>query len=265
MSATLKLTERLHCRGPLCIGLDPDPRLIPSCVHGDVGVFLREIILATAEFACAYKVNAAFFEALGISGMHLLERVRKLLPSDSYLVWDAKRGDITNTNRHYAKSAFSVWNADAVTVSPYLGFDSLSPFFDYSNRLTFVLCATSEGTELQELETLPDRKPLWLWVAKQAAKRSRGQIGLVVGATHPDRIRAVREVAKDIPLLVPGVGAQGGDIPSQPALVNVSRSILYASADADFDACAHAAAKSFHQRLISAAKEPPHHDHSAHF
>ena len=126
MSATLKLTERLHAEDHFCIGLDPDPRLIPRA-HGDVGVFLpREIILATAEFACAYKVNAAFLKRWEFR-MICFERVRKLLPSDSYLV-GCQAGDITNTNRHYAKSAFSVWNADAVTVSPYLGFDSLSPF-----------------------------------------------------------------------------------------------------------------------------------------
>lgn len=255
MSAQLKLAERLRIRGPLCIGLDPDPRMIPACVSGDVAVFLREIISATADLACAYKVNAAFFEALGAKGMRLLEQVRGVLPSDSYLVWDAKRGDITNTNRHYAKSAFSVWNADAVTVSPYLGFDSLAPFLDYTSRLTFVLCATSEGTELQELTVGSSHTPLWLWVAQQAALRSRGQIGLVVGATYPERISAVRSVAPTLPLLVPGVGAQGGAIPSQPALVNVSRSILYASPDADFASCARAAAASFFQMLTSPAEE----------
>lgn len=255
MSAHAKLANRLKARGPLCVGLDPDPRLIPTCLRGDVTAFLREIVSATADLACAYKINVAFFESLGLVGMRILEQVRASIPADSYVVWDAKRGDIANTNRHYAKSAFGVWNADAVTVSPYLGFDSLAPFFDHTNRLTFVLCATSEGTELQDLQVSPSRKPLWLWVAEQAAAKTRGQIGLVVGATYPERVAAVREVSADLPLLVPGVGAQGGAIPSQPALVNVSRAILFASKERDFAECARQATASFRDRLTAAAEE----------
>ncbi len=256
MSAHAKLANRLHARGPLCVGLDPDPRLIPTFLRGDMTVFLREIILATSDLACAYKINVAFFESLGLVGMRILEQVRAAIPDDSYVVWDAKRGDIANTNRHYAKSAFGVWNADAVTVSPYLGFDSLAPFFDHANRLTFVLCATSEGTELQDLQVTSSGKPLWMWVAEQAAAKTRGQIGLVVGATYPQRIDAVRAVAADLPLLVPGVGAQGGAIPSQPALVNVSRAILFASKERDFAECARQAAASFHHKLTTGlAKE----------
>ncbi|MFO0622287.1 MAG: orotidine-5'-phosphate decarboxylase [Polyangia bacterium] len=250
MSAQAKLAHNLAQRGPLCIGLDPDLKWIPSQLCGDVTTFLLQIIAATSDLACGYKINTAFFESLGSSGTRILETVRAAIPEDCFLIWDAKRGDIENTNRHYAHSAFKVWNADAVTVSPYLGFDALRPFLDYQHRLTFVLCATSAGTELQELTVGENQIPIWQWVAQEAVHRSRGQLGLVVGATHAERLHCVRQIAPQLPLLVPGVGAQGGAIPSQPAIVNVSRSILFASCDADFAMSARRAAQSFRSRLL---------------
>lgn len=256
MSAQAKLTRNLVQRGPLCIGLDPDPKYLPSHLGGDIKSFLLQIISATADLACAYKINTAFFESLGPSGFRALESVRAAIPDDCFLIWDAKRGDIENTNRHYAHSAFKVWNADAVTVSPYLGFDALRPFLDYQHRLTFVLCATSAGTELQELPIADANVPVWHWVAQQAVLRSIGQIGLVVGATNPERLHCVRALAPSIPLLVPGVGAQGGAIPSQPALVNVSRAILFASHDSDFAQAARSAAEHFLAQLVSPSAGP---------
>lgn len=253
MSAQAKLARNLAQRGPLCIGLDPDLMLLPSHLCGDITMFLLQIISATADLVCAYKINTAFFESLGASGIRTLEAIRRAIPDDCFLIWDAKRGDIENTNRHYAHSAFKIWNADAVTVSPYLGFDALRPFFDYQHRLTFVLCATSAGTELQELTVSHTNMPVWHWVAQEAVQKSRGQIGLVVGATYAERLRRVRQIAPSLPLLVPGVGAQGGSIPAQPALVNVSRAILFASADHDFATSARSAAEQFRLRLLSDA------------
>lgn len=244
MSAQHKLASGLSQYGPLCVGLDPDPARMPASVHGEVDSFLCEIIAATADLACAYKINSAFFESLGAAGTHVLAAVRRAIPERALFIWDAKRGDIANTNLHYARTAFEIIGADAVTVHPYLGLDALAPFFHYTDRLTFVLCATSEGTALQELCIQPGGEPLWQWVAREVARLSTGQCGLVVGATRPDSLRRVRQLAPELPLLVPGVGAQGGSVPAQPALINVSRSILYASAGADFASAARAAAQS---------------------
>jgi orotidine-5'-phosphate decarboxylase len=252
MSAQHKLEQGLSRQGPLCIGLDPDPAKLPALLHGEPASFLIEIVAATADLASAFKINMAFFEALGREGLQALERVRQAIPPSALLIWDARRGDIENTNRHHARSAFEVWNADAVTVHPYLGIEPLAPFFDYLDRLTFVLCATSEGSTLQDLRIAGSDEPVWSWVAREVARTSRGQCGLVVGATRPAQLRAVRKLAPALPLLVPGVGAQGGDIPAQPALVNVSRAVLYASSDSDFATAARRAAESLRDRCMSA-------------
>lgn len=243
MTARGKLLRNLTETGPLCIGLDPDPARIPQPLRGDVARFLIEIISATADLASAYKINTAFFESLGREGYAALSRVRDAIPARALFILDAKRGDIENTNRHYAHSAFAIWQADAVTVHPYLGVESLEPFFGFRDRLTFVLCATSEGCSLQDLRA--GAEPLYAWVARQVQARDEGQCGLVVGATHPDKLAQVRSLAPTLPLLVPGVGAQGGRIPAQPALINVSRAILYAAKEgADFAAAAREAASS---------------------
>ncbi|MBL9005704.1 MAG: orotidine-5'-phosphate decarboxylase [Myxococcales bacterium] len=265
MSAQAKLAIGMSQRGPLCIGLDPDRDRLPACVRGDVAVFLREIIATTADIACGFKINSAFFESMGLDASgegHVLASTRAALPSSALFIWDGKRGDIGNTNRHYAHAAFEVLGADAVTVHPYLGLEPLEPFLRYRERLTFVLCATSEGSQMQDL-CISDREgeamaqPLWQWVARKVAQQSDGQCGLVVGATQPERLAWVRKVAPQLPLLVPGVGAQGGQIPAQgsgaPLLINASRSILYASAGPDFAAAARAAALSLRTACVNAS------------
>jgi orotidine-5'-phosphate decarboxylase len=267
MSAQLKLRKNLQTRGPLCIGLDPDRARLPEVCRGDLALFLREIIAATAELASAYKVNSAFFESLGHEGFALLAEVRAAIPESALFILDAKRGDIRNTNEHYAKSAFEVFAADAVTVHPYLGLQMLEPFFAYRDRLTYILCATSEGTSLQELAVndAHGSLPLWLWVARAVADKHKeqldqtgqGQCGLVVGATRPGSLEKVRAAAPSVPLLVPGVGAQGGEIPSQPALVNASRSILYASGGADFAQAAADAARTLRAACLGSVSESP--------
>lgn len=268
MSAQKKLAAAVAHHGPLCIGLDPDRERLPDCVRGDVATFLREIIAATTDVACAYKINSAFFESMGLdaggSG-DVLSKVRKALPESALFIWDGKRGDIQNTNRHYAQAAFDVLGADAVTVHPYLGIEPLQPFLRYRDRLTFILCATSEGSQMQDLciQCTGDGsapQPVWQWVAQKVAQISEGQCGLVVGATQPDRLAWVRKVAPQLPLLLPGVGAQGGAIPSQgsgaPILINASRSILYASAGVDFAAAARAAALSLRAACTAPAGHP---------
>lgn len=254
-SASEKLERGLRERGALCVGLDPDPEQLPPAVKGDVARFLCDIVEATADLACAYKLNAAFFEALGLPGLLALERVRQAIPHRAFVIWDAKRGDIANTNRFYAQAAFSTWDADAVTVQPYLGLEPLAPFLEYADRMALVLCATSEGNRMQQLlvhetpqETADERaEPLYLWLARQVAALNRGsaagRLGLVVGATVPAQLAAVRAVAPELPLLVPGVGAQGGSWPEPPALVNVSRAVLYAGRGADFAQAARRAAQ----------------------
>jgi len=272
MSAQQKLASAIAQRGPLCIGLDPDRDRLPACVRGDVATFLREIIAATSDLACAFKINSAFFESTaglpgqGSAGEHaVLSAVRAAIPDSALFVWDGKRGDIANTNRHYAHAAFEVLGADAVTVHPYLGLDPLLPFLRYRDRLTFVLCATSEGSQMQDLcicepGSSQPGQPLWQWVAQQVAERSEGQCGLVVGATQPERLSWVRRVAPRLPLLLPGVGAQGGQIPAPdggaPILINASRSILYASAGPDFASAARAAAQSLRAACTMAAASP---------
>jgi orotidine-5'-phosphate decarboxylase len=227
-------------RGGLCVGLDPDPARLPAAVGGDVAVFLREVIQATQSRVGAFKLNAAFYEAQGSAGWRLLEKVRAWISPEMLLILDGKRGDIESSNRAYATAAFDALGVDAVTVHPYLGMAPLAPFWERSDRMTFVLCATSEGRTLQTLPTAAG-EPLYLWVARQVAALQRPGCGLVVGATAPDELAAVRAAAPALPLLVPGVGAQGGAWPVGPALVNVSRSILYASAGTDFALAAHRA------------------------
>ncbi len=269
MSAQQKLSQGMTQRGPLCIGLDPDPQRLPRCVRGDIAAFLRDIIAATSDLACAYKINSAFFESQGIDEGAVLSAVRRAIPDAALFIWDGKRGDIGNTNRHYAHAAFEVLGADAVTVHPYLGLAPLEPFFRYRDRLTFVLCATSEGSQLQDLciqDAAAGARPLalWQWVACEVARIDHGQCGLVVGATQPDRLAWVRKHAPQLPLLLPGVGAQGGQIPVQdasaPLLINASRSILYASPGDDFAMAARTAAAQLRddcRRFAATESTPP--------
>jgi orotidine-5'-phosphate decarboxylase len=242
---------RAVARGGLCVGLDVEPARLPAAVGGDSLQFLLGIIDATADLAGAYKVNAAFFEAQGAAGWQLLAQVRRAVPSDTLLILDGKRGDIESSNRAYARAAFDELGVDAVTVHPYLGLEPLQPFVERADRLTFVLCATSEGPALQSLR-LTSGEPVYLWVARQVAALRCAHCGLVVGATASAELAAVRALAPGLPLLVPGVGAQGGAWPQGAALVNVSRSLLYASSGPDFAAAAREKA----QALLAAQVHP---------
>ena len=248
----------------LCVGLDPEPERLPLALRRlplaeGVWVFCREVIEACAPYVCAFKPQIAHFAALGLESV--LERLVahvKLHHPDIAVILDAKRGDIGSTARHYAREAFERYGADAVTVNPYLGGDSLEPFFAYPGKGVFVLCRTSNpgSAELQALE-LAGGERLFERVARLAAGpwNTNGQAGLVVGATWPQEVARVRSFAPGVPLLVPGIGAQGGDLvatvragwwrPEFPGLIlNSSRAILYASEGEDWQQASAAAAQS---------------------
>lgn len=241
-------------RSLLCVGLDPDVRKLPTILHAasdPTYAFCMAIVEATADLVCAFKPNIAFFEALGPAGMETLRRLIADMPRDVPVILDAKRGDMGSTAEAYAEAVFERLGADAVTLSPYLGSDSLAPFLRHADKGCIVLCKTSNsgGAELQELE-LAKGGPLYLEVARRARDdwNSNRNLGLVVGATYPDMLAQVRALCPDMPLLVPGVGAQGGELAAatrasidshgERAIISISRSILYASDAADFPGAA---------------------------
>jgi len=231
----------------LCIGLDPDPELIPE----EIGVleFNKKIVEATSDLVCAYKLNLAFYEALGDEGAKALKGTTDYIPDEIPVIGDAKRGDIGNTAKAYAKSLFANLDFDAATVNPYLGFDGVEPFIHYRDKGVFILCRTSNpgSVDFQTLRCKVKGKsyPLFELVAKKAAEWNRyGNIGLIVGATYPEELRLIRQSHPDMPLLIPGIGAQGGDLEQavrfgvdargEKTIICSSRQIIYASRGKDF-------------------------------
>ncbi|MCI0698946.1 orotidine-5'-phosphate decarboxylase [candidate division KSB1 bacterium] len=250
---TLRVRQSL-----LCVGLDPDlqklPANLPRSAKGII-TFCKEIIEATHDFAAAFKVNFAFFEALGKSGWAALEAVAAALPNDVIKIADAKRGDIGNTAQRYAEAIFRQLPFDAMTANPYLGEDAAQPFLDDAKKGAFFLCRTSNPGS-SDIQNFPDRtRPLYLHVAAQVREwNKKGNAGLVVGATHPRELQQVRKVSPELPFLIPGVGAQGGDLETAVrvgatasgdlAIINASRTILYADSGNKFaEAAARAAEK----------------------
>jgi len=231
----------------LCIGLDPDPELMPDGVG--VFEFNRAIIEATSDLVCAYKLNFAFYEVLEDEGLAAMKRTTRHIPDDIPVIGDAKRGDIGNTAKAYAKSIFTNFNFDATTVNPYLGFDSIEPFIQYRDRGVFILCRTSNAgaVDFQALRSEVDGsyRPLFELVALKVSQwNTYGNLGLVVGATYPEELRLIRQSHPNLLLLIPGIGAQGGDLASairygvnskgEKAIINSSRQIIYASRGKDF-------------------------------
>ena len=240
----------------LCLGLDPEPERLPApWTHETSRLFdfCAAVVDATADLVCAYKPQIAHFSAVGAEAQleRLIRHIRERAP-DVPVILDAKRGDIGSTARHYAREAFERYGADALTVSPFLGRDSLDPYMEaYPERGLFVLCRTSNpgSDDLQALGLRDAEQPserLFERVARLAAGpwNRNGQLGLVTGATRPHDIVAVRAVAPDLPLLIPGVGAQGGDLEATVRaagdrfLINASRSVLYAAPGSHFAAAA---------------------------
>ena len=241
-------------RTVLCLGLDPDPAALPRGFSPDargVEAFAGLVLEAALPFAAAVKPNLAFYEAFGSDGLAALERLRRRISSDVPVIVDAKRGDIGSTAARHAIALFDVLGADAVTVNPYLGEEAIAPLLERTDRFAYVLCRTSNpgAGELQSLVVAPDAaegfppEPLWARVARRAQGWGPGEtVGLVVGATAPTELVEVRQIAPGIPFLVPGLGAQGGNVDAvlrsgfataPPAvgrrgaglLVNVSRAI----------------------------------------
>lgn len=251
------------CNSLLCVGLDPDPHKIPQHLLARYDVpqaiyhFNAAIIEATQAFTAAFKPNLAFFEALGVQGWAVFKKTLDTIPADKLVIADAKRGDIGNTARKYAEAFLVQFDCDAITVSPYMGADSVLPFLGFPGKAAFVLGLTSNpGADDFEKQTLIDKdqehKPLYLAVAQKVKRwqdKMPGTAGLVVGATQAVEMRAIRDATPEMPFLIPGVGVQGGDVQLAVAagtanggsvLINASRGILYASSKRDF---AEAAAK----------------------
>jgi len=248
----------------LCVGLDPDPKLMPDKVS--VLEFNKAIIEATSDLVCAYKLNLAFYEALDDKGLDALKRTVKYIPDDILAIGDAKRGDIGNTAKAYAKAIFSNLNFDATTVNPYLGFDSIEPFIEYADKGVFILCRTSNAgaVDFQSLrcEAEDGYRPLFEIVARKASQWNiHGNIGLVIGATYPEELRLIRNSHPDMPILIPGIGAQGGDLASvvrygvdargEKAIINSSRQIIYASRENNFAQAARRVASSLRDDINS--------------
>ncbi len=242
----------------LCVGLDPDVSLMPK-----VGLleFNKAIVDATADLVCAYKPNLAFYEALGIDGLKVLQKTIEHIPTNIPIIGDGKRGDIGNTAKAYAKALFVTFGFDAATVSPYLGFDSVEPFIEYKDKGVFILCRTSNpgAVDFQNLVNAQGI-PLYEAVARKAKEWNiHGNIGLVVGATYPDELKAIRKLCPEMPLLIPGIGAQGGDLASavkygidvqgEKAIIAVSRQILYASQGKDFAQAARHSAQELRDNI----------------
>ena len=260
----------------LCVGLDPEPSRFPAGLKGDAGRiydFCARIADATADLAIAFKPQIAYFAAHRAEAQleQLMEHLRRNIPHVPVIL-DAKRGDIGSTAEQYAKEAFERYGADAVTLSPFMGFDSVQPYLKFEGKGAFLLCRTSnpggDDLQAQRLASLPGEPLLYEHVAglAQGPWNLNGQLGLVVGATYPAEIRRVRELAPTLPLLIPGVGAQGGDaratvqaglreqggVTTGHVVVNSSRAILYASRGADFAAAARAAALKTRDELHAA-------------
>jgi orotidine-5'-phosphate decarboxylase len=263
--------DKLHDAGQLnasmlCVGLDPEPARFPGAWQGDASRildFCTAIVDATADLAIAFKPQIAYFAAHRAEAQleRLVAHIRRVAPRVPVIL-DAKRGDIGATAQQYAREAFERYDADAVTLSPFMGFDSIEPYLKYPGKGAFLLCRTSNpgGDDLQSqrLASVPGQPLLYEHIAAlaQGSWNLNGQLGLVVGATYPAVIERVRELAPTLALLIPGVGAQGGDalatvragwrgsasVTTAPIVVNASRSILYASGGDDFARAARAEA-----------------------
>jgi orotidine-5'-phosphate decarboxylase len=269
------LTASRQQNSLLCIGLDPEPKRFPAQLHGmpvarAVTPFCRDIVEATAPYVCAYKPNLAFFEVLGSEGMYVFQEVLHAIPAEIPIIVDAKRGDLGNTARNYAATIFDVYGCDAVTVNPYLGYDSVAPFLAYHEKGVILLCRTSNPSarDFQDLLVQGEQgqvRPLYEVVAQRVQSWNKeGNCGLVVGATYPQELRAIRSMCPDMPILIPGVGAQGGDLETsvlagmdafgERAIIAVSRSVLYAGNGSDYATAAANEAGVLRNRINRARK-----------
>lgn len=246
-----KLSNIVHKNDSLvCVGLDVDKEKMPKFLfESSKNPFLefnKSIIESTKDLACAYKLNMAFYEVFGKDGNDLLQKTIGYIPKDVVIVLDGKRNDIGNTAKKYAQSLFETYHADAITVNPYLGKDSVMPFLEYKDKCSFVLCRTSNpsATDFQDLKV--SSTPLYQLVAQKIKEWNiYGNCGAVVGATYPDELKIIREIlGEESPLLIPGIGKQGGDVEKtvkygtnkegKMALINSSREIIFSGDNENF-------------------------------
>ena len=234
----------------LCVGLDIDSEKIPNFLFKSSSdpyfEFNKSIIDATKDIVCSYKLNMAFYEVLGIDGFILLEKTIKYIPKNILIILDGKRNDIGNTAKKYAKAFFETFHADAITINPYLGKDGIAPFLEYKDKCSFILCRTSNPSagDFQDLNFA--NKPLFSIVATKIKEWNvYDNCGAVVGATYPNELKIIRKKLGDnVPLLIPGIGRQGGSIPitvkygtnknKEMAIINSSRGIIYSGDDQAF-------------------------------
>lgn len=259
----------------LCVGLDPEPGRLPAQLRDmpaarAITYFCRAVVEATAPYVCAFKPNLAFFEVLGPEGMSVFEEVLQAIPRHIPVIVDAKRGDLGNTARNYAAAVFDVYGCDAVTVNPYLGYDSVAPFLAYREKGVILLCRTSNPSarDFQDLLVCGEDgqvRPLYEVVARRVQSwNTAGNCGLVVGATYPQELRTIRSMCPDMPILIPGVGAQGGDLEAsvvagvdacgEKAIMAVSRAVLFAGKGTDFATSAANEALALRDRINEVRK-----------
>jgi orotidine-5'-phosphate decarboxylase len=265
----MKFTEKLDAavkknNSLLCIGLDIDLKKIPASLlnKGDpIFDFNKAIIDATKDLVCAYKPNIAFYEMYGIYGMQALIKTIEYASDHIPIILDAKRGDVGHTASAYAKAIFEIYKADATTINPYMGYDSVEPFLEYKDKGIFILCLTSNVSH-EDFQMLGKEEPLYKLVAKHVKEWDvSGNCGLVVGATNPEELKEIRKTVGDMPILIPGIGAQGGDLASsvrygvskkgERAIINSSRNIIFASSGDDFAGAARQAARKLKEEINS--------------
>jgi orotidine-5'-phosphate decarboxylase len=264
----------------LCVGLDPDYSRIPDFLKSgkteveSIAEFIEEIIECTTDLVCSYKPNLAFYEVLGSKGIKLLENVISMVPDHIPVILDAKHGDIGNTAKQYAKAVFDTLEADAVTINPFLGRDSIEPFLVYPGKCAFVLCRTSNPSAVDiqdlEVETEHGKKPLYHLVAEKILEwkvewKGEGEIGAIAGATYPRELSIIRRIIGDnIPILIPGIGAQHGmmaeavscgtNTRGELAIFNSSRDVLFASSSRKYKEAARDAAMDLKNGINHARK-----------
>ena len=254
----------------LCLGLDPEPDLLPPSIErspAGIARFVRTIVEAAGDSVSSYKLNLAFYERWGREAGWLLEQALAALPKDRPVILDAKRGDVGSTAQAYSHAVFEAWGADAVTVHPWLGYDSVAPFLAHKDKEVFIVCRTSNpgAAEFQDLRS--EGVTMYRHIARAAVRWDHhDNVALVVGATVPAELRDVRQIAGDRLLLVPGIGAQGADLSAalraalrpdgRGAIVPISRAILFASAGADYADAARAVAQHYRDAINMLRPEP---------
>ena len=253
MNFKQRLADASHNNNSLvCVGLDIDKEKMPKFLFESSKhpyfEFNKSIIDSTKDLVCSYKLNMAFYEVLGTDGIELLNKTIRYIPRDVVVILDGKRNDIGNTARKYAQTLFETLHADAITINPYLGKDGIAPFLEYKDKCSFILCRTSNASAGDFQDLIVSKIPLYQVVAKKIKEwNANDNCGAVVGATYPEELKTIRSIlGEEIPILIPGVGKQGGDVEKtikngtnskgKMAVINSSRGIIFAGAGKDFAA-----------------------------